>query len=528
MNSQNVLKFCMEKGFLVEPGILNLFEDLDDPEDMKWILERIGCYSRSRIINKNILLKNVDFLREILSEFPSEKLSQVESLRSKMNSFLFEKELLEFSINESQKKNNEATKKQEFLLEKGSVKVFSKIPPLKPKLDVTDFVKNLRDKFNVLKNVLQEHQELENLVSIDKLSGKNQKSSIIGIVSNKQTTKNKNIMLEVEDLSGKIKILINQKNQELYLEAENIALDSVLGFVGFGDKEIFFANKIVFPDVPVIDKKYSNKEEYALFLGDIHYGSKLFMRENFLRFIDYLNGKDSNFEEVKKIKYLIIAGDIIAGIGIYPNQVHDLEVIDLEEQFKGFANLLSKIRKDITIIISSGNHDGVRLMEPQPPLDEKYAWPLYDLDNVVLVSNPANVNIGSNETFQGFNILIYHGYSYPYYANNIPCLIEKGLSAPDKIMNYLLKNRHLAPSNSSTQYFPSDKDELIIRDIPDIFFSGHIHKMAIDFYKGVLVICGATWEQETELIKKYGNLIDLCKVPMLNLKTREIKILDFE
>ena len=67
----------------------------------------------------------------------------------------------------------------------------------------------------------------------------------------------------------------------------------------------------------------------------------------------------------------------------YPNQERDLKIIDLEEQFIDLANLLDKIRKDIKIIISPGNHDGVRLMEPQPLLDEKYSWALYDLDNVI-------------------------------------------------------------------------------------------------------------------------------------------------
>jgi len=172
----------------------------------------------------------------------------------------------------------------------------------------------------------------------------------------------------------------------------------------------------------------------------------------------------------------------------------------------------------------------VRLMEPQPPFDEKYAWPLYNIENVILTGNPAYVNIGAKKgkDFPGFNVLTYHGFSYSYYANNVQSLSEKRLNAPSKIMAYLLKNRHLAPANSSVQYFPSEEDELLIRKVPDIFVSGHTHKMEISFYKGVLIISVAAWEQETEYQKRKGVKPDFCKVPMLNLKTRAIKILDFE
>ena len=36
------------------------------------------------------------------------------------------------------------------------------------------------------------------------------------------------------------------------------------------------------------------------------------------------------------------------------------------------------------------------------------------------------------------------------------------------------------------------------------------------------------WEEETEYQKRKGNTPDFCKVPMVNLKTGAIKILDFE
>jgi len=206
-----------------------------------------------------------------------------------------------------------------------------------------------------------------------------------------------------------------------------------------------------------------------------------------------------------------------------------LKITDLEEQFEKASELLGKIRKDIKIIIASGNHDGVRIMEPQPKFDEKYAWTLYNLENVILVNNPSEVNIAAKDEFKGFNVLIYHGFSFHYYANNIPSLVkEKAVHSPEKIISYLLKNRHLAPTHTSTLYFPSKKDDLMIRNIPDIFVSGHTHKSGVSYYNNILIISNSTWESKTAFQEKMGNEPDFCKIPMLNLKTREVKILDFE
>jgi len=226
---------------------------------------------------------------------------------------------------------------------------------------------------------------------------------------------------------------------------------------------------------------------------------------------------------------LFIVGDLIAGVGVYPNQEKDLEIKDIEGQYAKAAELFGKIRKDIKLIILPGNHDCVRLMEPQPILDEKYAWPLFDLKNAVFTSNPSMVNIGSTKDFSGFDVLTYHGFSYYYYGNTIQKLISQNaiVESPDKIMAYLLQNRHLAPTHASIQYYPAEKDPLLIRKVPDIFVSGHTHKGAASYYNNILVLSSTCWEHLTAFQEKVGNKPDFCKVPMFNLKTRNVKILDF-
>lgn len=526
MDTKEILKFCIERGLLLDPEVLNIFSEVADDDSVKLIIDRIQRYTQKRIITKDILEKNKEQVNEFFLELPKENQAKLERLKIKLGLQIeISKESTLISQNPI---STYSIVNPDELDEQSKVVVLSKTPSFRKKIEVDDFVKTMRNRMLEMKEMLQEHPDLEGLISINKLSKTRQKISIIGMVSDKRITKNKNIIFEVEDLTGKIKVLVSQGKEELFKKAEEISLDSVIGFTGFGDREIFFANDVVFPDIFLPERKHSPFEESALFIGDIHYGSKLFMEESFLKFIDYINGKGGKPAEAEKIKYLFINGDAVAGVGVYPGQQRDLKIEDLEAQFQGLAELLSRIRRNIKIIISPGNHDGVRLMEPQPMLDEKYSWPLYNMKNVTLTGNPSYINVGSGKNFSGFDVLTYHGFSYPFYANNVPSLMKKALNEPEKIMAYLLKNRHLAPTYSSIQMCPSEKDELVIKKIPDIFVSGHIHKCAVTYYNNVMIVSGAGWEEETEYQKRKGISLDFCKVPLFNLKTREVKILDFD
>ncbi len=517
MDSKEILEFCLQKGLLLDKEVLNIFSETKDTESVKLIIEKIRNYTQKRLITKNLFDQNKEQVSRVFSTLPEANQRELETLKIKLG--------LSIEISKEIKKTK-GTEHKNFI---ESVRIISTNTSFSKKLEVKDFINYFKNRFNEMKNFLQDSSKLTNLISINKILGNRQGISIIGMVSDKKITKNKNILLEVEDLTGKIKILINQNKPELYKEGEEIVLDSVLGFIGSGNGEIFFANDVIFPDAHLSERKKSSVEEYALFIGDLHFGSKLFLKQNFMKFIDYINCKFPNTPEAEKIKYLFIVGDLIAGVGNYPTQERDLEIKDIEEQFIGIAELLKQIRKDIKIIISPGNHDGVRLMEPQPLLDEKYSWALHDLDNVILTVNPSLVNIGAIWDFVGFNVLTYHGFSFPFYGNTVPSLITGGaLNSPDNIMSYLLKNRHLAPTHTSTQYFPYGEDNLIIKQVPDIFVSGHTHKSAVSYYNNILMISVSSWESKTEYQKKMGNEPDFCKIPMFNLKTRQVKILDFE
>ncbi len=391
-----------------------------------------------------------------------------------------------------------------------------------------DFVKNFKNRFNSIKGILQERPELENLTSISRIDD-SKSFSLIGMVYDKKITKNDNIILEIEDLTGRISALVNKNREEVYEKAKEILLDEVIGLKCGGSREIVFVNDILFPEIKVHNKKKSSVEEYIAFISDIHVGSDKFLESNFLKFIEWINGKvgsEVQRQEALRVKYLFVTGDSIDGVGVYPGQESQLLIKDVIEQYRTLSRLLGMIRSDVSIILCPGQHDAVRVAEPQPIIGDNYGASLYLLDNLYLVTNPALVEVGSDVKFK---ILMYHGASMHGVINSVDSLrVSRAHNHPTVVVKYLLRKRHLAPSHSLVTYTPCEgEDALFIKEIPDIVSTGDLHRPEISEYNGILLVASSCWQSITPFEEKVGNNPDPCKVPIFNMKTREIKMLDF-
>ena len=403
------------------------------------------------------------------------------------------------------------------------------------KYTVQDFTHFFLTRYTYLESILRNRQELQGLTTINRVLQKKEKEqvSIIGIVEEIGETKNGNLVLSLEDKTGKIKVIISKSKKELYTMAKDVVPDEVIGILGTSADKIIFGESIVWPDIPPDHElKVGDDEEYVIFLSDIHVGSKLFLKEEFDRFLRWLNGNtgsESQREVAKKVKYIIIAGDLVDGVGIYPAQEEELEIKTIDGQYAEFTRLIQQIPVEKHIIMCPGNHDMVYLAEPQPVFYQQFAPGLFNLPNVTLVTNPAIVNVGKKEGFSGFDILLYHGYSFDYYVANVESIRNQGgYHRADLIMKFLLKRRHLAPSFKSTPYFPAhDEDPLLIKKIPDFFITGHIHYSCVANYKGITMISGSCWQGKTTFQEKLGHQPEPARVPIVNLKTREVKVLRF-
>lgn len=403
------------------------------------------------------------------------------------------------------------------------------------KREIQDFVQYFNHRYKSIERLLRNRQELINTTSIKRILAKKDKEglSFIGMVKDKAQTKNNNLVITLEDPTGQIKVLINKNKPELFNAARAAVLDEVIGVVGVNGDNIVFANNLVWPDIPTTrEPRRCQDEAYAIFLSDLHVGSNNFLSEDFNKFIKWINceaGNENQKEIAAKVKYLFIIGDLVDGCGIYPEQDKELAIKDIYEQYKECARLLKQIPCRISIIICPGNHDAMRLAEPQPPLYRDFAEPIYELKNAFLVSNPAVVNIHSSAGFPGFDVLMYHGYSFDYYVSNVDAIRSKGgYNRADIIMKFLLQRRHLSPSHTATLYIPdTESDPLVIEQIPDFFVTGHIHKSIAANYRSTTMISGSCWQSKTAFQEKVGHNPEPSRIPITNLMTRETKILKF-
>ncbi|MDD5192228.1 MAG: hypothetical protein PHH54_05415 [Candidatus Nanoarchaeia archaeon] len=523
--SENIIKLFIKKGFLLDKEMLDFFNQLENEDVANGILDKIQASSGEKLITRSLINNNLDKIKPVFNELDNEKQKLVERFFVNVSvSVEVKKETRIENINPKERRVIKKTIPSK-------IKVLSSPIVQDQKLEVKDFVRHFRNRYNFFKKILQERTELEGLTSIDKISV-NRAFSIIAMVTNKSITKNKNLILEVEDLTGKTKLLITKTKEEIFEKSKEIVLDDVIGFKCSGTRDFLFVNDLFYPDSCLDNKKRLNEEVYALFISDIHVGSVNFLEENFTRFIKWLNGEGCNEEQkevLKKIKYLFVVGDSIDGVGVYPGQEKGLAIKDIKDQYKKLAEFYKKIPKHMNIIQCAGQHDAVRVAEPQPPIGEDFAESLTKIENLYLISNPGLIEIEGGEQ-EGFKVLMYHGASMHGLINEIEELkLSNAHHTPAKVVQHLLKRRHLAPIHGAAIYIPNPlEDSMVIRQVPDIIATGDLHKVDVEVYNNILIICSSCWQSITPFEEKMGNQPDYCKVPMLNLKTREIKILDFE
>ena len=487
-------------------------------------------------IVKSFLEKGILISPEVIKDpLLLEKLSQIDDELLEQDvvidkAFLSKAGLLSEPSSLGEDASKEATK------ETSNIKVLFSYNKPPGKISVNDFVVYFNKRFEALTSFLRQRKELQSVISISRVKTKrNSKDRVTtaGLVFDKSLTKTGKIVIKLEDTTGIIPVIVSDKYKEAYDMAKDLVLDEAIGVEGVCFSDALFANKIFIPDIPLTKElKKGPKEEYLALIGDPHFGSKKFLKKEFEDFIKWLNqekGSPEQKEIASKVKYIIIIGDLVEGVGVYPNQEKDLEIKDIREQYKQFAEYLEQIPKHITIFACPGNHDAGRIAEPQPPLLHDFTKALQQIPNLMLLSSPSMINIGATKDFLGFDILLYHGYSLIYYSDHVESIRSSGgQKRPDLIMKFLLQKRHLAPTHTSNRYVPdADADPLIINKIPDFFITGHIHRVSVSNYKNVTLINASCWTGITEDQEKRGLENQPAKVPIINLKTREVKVINF-
>lgn len=382
---------------------------------------------------------------------------------------------------------------------------------------VEGFARYFQDRFASLKALLLRRRDMAGAISVQRAMDPNKLQAdevkVIGMVNEVRETRSGERIIELEDDTGRLTVMVPRDNKAA---KDSILQDEVVGVVGRmsrRDRKLVLKD-LVRPDVPFSSgMEVSDSDSQVAFISDVHVGSNTFLEGRWRSMMSWLR---EDAEELG-IRYIVISGDCVDGVGVFPGQEEELVIEDVLDQYKALAELLKEVPDGIRIVLQPGNHDMVRPAEPQPALSEEVAR-LFD-SSVLQVGNPAYLRI------EGRTVLSYHGKSFDDMVNGI-----KGLSysQPLRAMEEMLKRRHLAPVyGGKTPFAPERKDYLVIDEVPDIFVTGHVHGAGVSFYNGVRLINASTWQDQTSFQRMHNFVPDPAKLVLVHLGTGRPAIADF-
>ncbi len=510
---QKAVSYALGAGYQLEKGAFELLQTLSQREDPMKLMEK--AIEKAEMIPTKPLFIGRDFLGEIVDEiFPKEGVEAAPLQPSPPSPMV------------------------PFKTQKKVFRAYAKdvAPEIKVLEDPTDkicttgslgeYLEYFQDRFKRLERLFRRRMDTKDATPISEAlkAPDNSKVKIVCMVTEKREAKQR-IFLRVEDLEASATVLVQPgANSSIMEKARATLLDQVVCISAIkGRNDLLIAEDIVLPDVLPKKPNVSSVPVYAALISDLHVGSGMFLRKPFSHFILWLKGKfgDERLRRVAgHVKYVVIAGDLVDGIGVYPGQAKELAIRDVHRQHRMLAKLIAQIPEYIEVIVIPGNHDASRKALPQPAIPKDYAEPLYEAREIHSLGNPSTISL------HGVELLLYHGRSLDDVIGSVP---NVGFNSPEKAMRLLLQCRHMAPTYGQRTPIASEKrDFMIIERVPDIFHAGHIHVLKHDTYRGVLLLNSGAWQGQTDYQKKMGLTPTPGIAPIVNLQTLEVTTLDFK
>ena len=343
--------------------------------------------------------------------------------------------------------------------------------------------------------------------------------TIIGLVNDPKTTKNGHLLFSIEDATGEVTCLLSQRdeggpNQEIV--HAGLMNDDVIGVSGYFSQtgDLMYVDDIHFPALIEHERRTAGADQAisAAFISDLHLGSKTFLEPQWQKMMQWFNEDPL----AKTVRYLVISGDGVDGVGIYPGQDKHLNIPDMFNQYSRLGTMLQDLPDWIEVLLLPGNHDAVRPAEPQPALDPELQT---DYNNTMFVGNPCDFSLN------GVRVLSYHGVSIMDFVASLRTVT---FETPEAAMRAMIDRRHLAPSwGGKTPLSPEPEDRLVIQEIPDIFVTGHVHGHHTETYKGVNLVHSSTWQDQTDYQRMLGFQPKPCILTVVNLHTHAMAAIPF-
>ncbi len=465
----SALDFALNKGFQIHPNALRILEQVDVKE-----LEKI--------------------IKQVVREKEKQKL------------FLINQQDLEVFLGIA----------EDEILDDFHEILFDPTPKIATAEGVDGFTALFSSRYSKLKKIISNRPESKMLKSISSVISTKSREEIYvcGLVTDRKTDRNIT-KITIDDITGSIETIVI--DQDLQQVASSLLMDQfVMEKIVAAKNGGFIVKDIILPDIPDHLPNRSKTETYAMFLSDLHIGSKYFMEKEFLEMVSWLSSPDPI---ARRIRFVVLGGDIVDGIGIYPNQDKELVALDTSAQLQMVFDILDRIPKHIKVFIAPGNHDPGRRALPQPAIPAKYNPNLWGRKNFFMIGNPAMISLN------GVKILIFHGQSIDDIVKTTPGL---SYDKPAKVMQYLLKARHMSPIyGSQTPIAPELEDLMVIDEVPDIFHGGHVHVIDLDLYRGVLILNSGAWQAQTPFQTSVGITPTPGMAVLVNLKTFKVYTKDF-
>jgi DNA polymerase II small subunit len=463
------LNFVINKGFQIHPDALRILEQIDVKE-----LERI--------------------IKQIVKEKERQQLYLIS--QKDLESFL-------------------GIKEDESIEDRHEI-LYDPTPNLASAEGVQGFTALFSSRYTKLKRIMSNRPEAKMIKTVSAVISAKSKDEVYvcGLVTDRRTDRNVT-KITLDDQTGIIETIV--VDEELQKVASGLLMDQfVMEKIVTSKNGGFIVKDIILPDIPDHAANRSKTEAYAVFVSDLHVGSKYFMEKEFSDLVAWLS---SPVPIAKRVRFFILGGDVVDGIGIYPNQDKELVALNTQDQLKMLYDILDKIPKHIKVFIAPGNHDPGRRALPQPAIPAKYNPDLWGRKNFFMVGNPAIISLN------GVKVLIFHGQSVDDIVKTTPGL---SYDKPAKVMQYLLKARHLSPIyGAQTPLAPELEDYMVIDDIPDIFHAGHVHVIDLDLYKNILILNSGAWQSQTPFQSGVGITPTPGVAVLVNLKTFKVYTKDF-
>ena len=369
-NLSKIISFVTSKGFQIHPDALILIEKIQD--NYFQIIEDILSNKKSKKEKSMVIIS--DDIKNF-AKFPSYKipneLNNCEllisdtSLTEQNNKYMYDKETIK-------DKNFFSIKKDNLIKYKENDENFKIIYDSNDKINsgegVEGYTSLFRSRYEKSLKILSLRQDSRKVKKIEiakqlfnqskinynSMSKEDLDNSIFiaGLVMSKDI-KNNNYDITIDDQTGLL--TATTYNEELKKQISMLTVDQMV-MIEFENNPKRRKNTIknIFSlDIPDRIPNRSKSEIFSILISDLHIGSKFFMEKEFQNFLEWLNGNGDNREIISKIKYICICGDLIDGIGIFPNQDKELLEKDSYSQMDHAIKILSKIPKHMKVFLNS-------------------------------------------------------------------------------------------------------------------------------------------------------------------------------